>query len=150
MKKLVVFIAVCISLTSTAQFAKVETTSTQVGKVTSGGVSLAALSFIVAGTDTVYILTYKDKQYTTMNEYKTISFAGGSLVLTCLYDALKDATTKEKGTEQNFKLGESSVYCKSKKKAVALVITTKGVMGIMELNTDQLDELFSVSKTVSN
>lgn len=60
---------------------------TEVGKLKRGGVWLADLTYGIAGSDTMYVLTYKDQEYTRIDHKQTFAFRGP---IDSVYSALKE------------------------------------------------------------
>lgn len=77
----------------------------------------ADLSYIAHGKDTTYFITFRNAEYTTLSDYKTVEFSGEGNTLSSLYDILmsffSDQNRKNKEYEVPFMLGDNQMLCKN-------------------------------------
>lgn len=108
-----------------------------IGTAKTMGVFRAKLDYAVSKEDTIYSIYYKNWKYSSLDDYQTLIFRGGSEVLNQLYDILK-AALADKEYSKSFTLGKEDVTVSNSKNMVT--ITTNE--GFFYLTEKELDKLF--------
>lgn len=149
MKHLFIFsICMVITVSSFSQLEKREVPkSVNIGKVKSGLLKMAELSYMVTDNDTAYILLYNDLKYKQITVWGDVFFSGGYTVLDGFYNILIEAVDADKGKELSFKLGSTNITTLTRKmmgvKYVTLLIEKPGgSIGEATLNKAQINKLF--------
>lgn len=149
MKKVILVGFVLLSVTAQAQITNLEVSKeTVIGKVKIALTKYNELSYKVDSEgDTVYIFSYRDKTYKSIEVWDNIYFQGGAQVLQDLYNTLIATLEADKNTEKSFKLGETNVSVISKRSLgtqYLMIYPTKksGSIGVTDLTKAQLDKLF--------
>jgi hypothetical protein len=117
-------------------------TNQTIGKCKNGAYTQAEITFKPTKEDTVFRFTYLNAKYSTLNDYQTITFNSEGNTLSSFYSVLKDMFSKQKGSEQSFKLGDTDVIVSNKKNmgVTALLIYTPN--GYVYLTEKQVDKTF--------
>lgn len=137
-KNVLIVIWLFMSLNAKAQIEMKENVKLiPIGTAKTMGVFRAQLDYTVNKEDTIYSIYYKNWKYTSLDDYQTLIFGGGSEVLNQLYDILKAALT-DKSYEKHFTLGKEDVTV-SNSKNMAMLWTDAGYF---YLTAKELDKLF--------
>lgn len=98
------------------------------------------LDYYVKATDTTYLLTFANKNYSAITDMQSVSFKELGGTLASLYKILNEKFGKEDVDGESFKLGGKDVIIKSTKKYVSFTLLDTGAW--FSLTKKQLDQLF--------
>lgn len=150
MKNFLLFLALLITVASSAQIREVEKSKYEViGKVSPGGMAfISSISVMrdtaVNGTNS-YLWMYNNLKYTTITDIKSISFTASNEDFDSLYELLKTQLSAEKGTEKDLELGKSRITIKTIRNLGITSLTIydlTGGGGYFYLTAKQVDKLF--------
>lgn len=144
MKSLFIFLALVFAANSlTAQLTKLNTRNyITIGKVNYMGSLRSELKYAVEEGDTLYMILYRNDEYSHIASYESISFAETGGTLDALYKAMKEAVDAPKKTKSSFQLGDERITLYTDRLSgmkYVSIMTEKGYFNIMP---GQIDKLF--------
>lgn len=112
-----------------------------------GSIQSATLNEKITGTDTIYVLLFKNAKYPNIEDYSSLAFFPQKNTFNEFYKILKsffnDENKKNDSYEMNFKLGIDQVTCKAGSSVFGphyVSIYTDD--GYFSMSSSQVDQLF--------
>lgn len=140
---------VSLILLSTFAFSQIkeihESEPKHIGKIEKGGIPIVTLSYIPkAGTDTNYILYYRNAEFKHVDDYKGVVFQNTGNAASALYAAMKSALKLTDDVRNSFKLGFDNISLSSFKDDDGLrkVFVYVDDKGYFTLSDKEIDKLF--------
>lgn len=120
---------------------------TVIGKIKSGGITHAELSYTSEDSDTTFRLIFRNVEYEYAVDYVIVTFSNEGGILDTLYSILKsffsEENKKKKDYAVNLKLGNTDVLLKSRRSmgiSGVMIYTDKGYTVV---GSKQIDKLFN-------
>jgi hypothetical protein len=137
------FLFVSLPFLMQAQIEKIsEGQKYELSTVKRAGMTTFTLSYSVKGSDTTYLLLFKDARYPRLNTFGGLHFDEVGGTLESLYQTLKEAMDAPAKKQTTFKLGETIVSVESDRVMGYKVLTVSSEEGAFDINPKELDKLF--------
>jgi hypothetical protein len=148
MKASLLFVAVFFVTTNLSAQIEIKETLPKftVGTYKAGGVMHTELSYRITDKDTVYTLIYKNAKYSSLVDYKSISFNSDNNTLQTFYNLLKSFFSnehkKDKDYKVSFKIGDTNVTASNFRTMGITGVTLFTPEGYITMNERMVDKTF--------